>query len=106
MTGEKNDDLLLMEESVIEDFLQEPKQRLLYVFDLFSERALFIELEEIKEGAEGETYPLIAWSQGMPPQQTILDDGIIEPSSPDDILYDDEEEDDITFESLDDLEDI
>ncbi len=40
-------DNFIMEDTTLEEFVQDEKQRLLYVFDYFMERAFFIELKEI-----------------------------------------------------------
>ena len=105
MAGNGRTDLCTMEGSILGEFLKEPKQRLIYVFDQFSERALFIELEEIKEANPDMEYPSVTWSNGFPPEQIVLDAEIADLDFSDDILPD-EGEDNFPFESLDDLEDI
>lgn len=63
-------DSYIMSESVLNDFLEDEKQRLMYIFDYLTERAFFIELREIITGknlAEAACTKL----QGQPPQQYI-----------------------------------
>ena len=43
-------DNLVMEDTKLEDLLTDEKQKLLYVFDMMSERAFFMELTEIVPG--------------------------------------------------------
>lgn len=43
-------DIWLMDESVLSDFIDDPGQKLLYVFDYMTERAFFIEMTEIQTG--------------------------------------------------------
>lgn len=45
--------------------------RLIYVFDLLMERALYIELIESKFSEEGAVYPRKVLSEGNPPQQLL-----------------------------------
>lgn len=61
-----------MEEVIIDDILIEDHQKLLYVFDMFNERILFIECIGEVEATEGRTYPVCTMSQGKPPQQVIF----------------------------------
>ena len=45
-----DEDAYTMEESVLSDFLEDEKQKLMFVFDYLTERALYIELSEIIPG--------------------------------------------------------
>ena len=61
-----------MEVAVLEDIIFKKNQKLLYVFDFFNERALFVEYTgEVKE-VEGREYPLCTNSKGLPPKQVIF----------------------------------
>lgn len=65
---------LLMDEVKISKFLKKPKEKLLYVFDLLSNRALYFQLDSIREEDEDDrrTYPYCVNGVGeFPPQ--ILD---------------------------------
>lgn len=76
MTDGQDPDIHIMGKTKIGELVSEKKQRLLYVFDQFAERSLFLELFEI---ADGETpNPLCIRRQGNPPLQfdeTALESG-------------------------------
>jgi len=61
-----------MEDVIIDDIVIEDNQKLLYVFDMFNERTLFIECVGTVSAVEGRTYPLCTRSQGKPPQQVLF----------------------------------
>jgi hypothetical protein len=65
--------LLFMDKEVIQDHVCDLKQKLLYVYDFFNERAFFMELLEIKEEDKKATYPLCSSAKGKPPQQILMD---------------------------------
>lgn len=58
-----------MESVKIGDLLKVKRDRLLYVFDIFSDRALFIELMDIYPQKEGVRYPLCSACIGDAPLQ-------------------------------------
>jgi hypothetical protein len=61
-----------MEVAILEDIIFKKNQKLLYVFDFFNERALFVEYSgEVKE-VDGREYPLCTNSKGLPPKQVIF----------------------------------
>lgn len=53
----------------IGDLLKSKRDRLLYVFDIFSERSLFIELIDIFPPDPDTTYPICSTAVGDPPSQ-------------------------------------
>jgi uncharacterized protein YciU (UPF0263 family) len=62
-------DIFLMEDTRLEELLDEERQKLLYVFDYLTERAFFMELCEIITG-KTLSKPLVSLSVGAaPPQQ-------------------------------------
>ncbi|MDD4515449.1 hypothetical protein [Massilibacteroides sp.] len=63
-------DNYLMEDTRLEDLLEDEHQKLLYVFDYMTERAFFMELREIIPG-KNLTEPVCSKSVGTPPNQTI-----------------------------------
>jgi hypothetical protein len=63
-----------MESIKINDLLKHKKERLLYVFDIFSDRAFFLELFDIYQPEPGEEYPICSAVIGDPPIQTELED--------------------------------
>jgi hypothetical protein len=107
-----------MEEAVLEDIIFRKNQKLLYVFDFFNERALFVEYTgESKENSDRE-YPVCTNSKGVPPKQVIFgrssrklynnivvaEDDDEEDSEVDDLFLNGEDEDNLPdFENIDTL---
>ncbi|HKK69164.1 MAG TPA: hypothetical protein VJ946_13165 [Bacteroidales bacterium] len=94
---------LNMKYTLIKDKLQKKGQRLLYLFDFFSVRMMFIELVNIRKMGPEEArlnYPRVILSEGEAPQQLMVDDfdADIDLDDPDD--YDEPE----SFENIDDLD--
>ncbi|HCC71012.1 MAG TPA: hypothetical protein DEQ09_07675 [Bacteroidales bacterium] len=58
-----------MDEVIIDEIVIEDNQKLLYVFDMFNERTLFIECTGTTNAVDGRTYPVCTRSQGKPPHQ-------------------------------------
>lgn len=52
MDTSSEEDSYVMEDSVLNDFLEDEKQKLMYVFDYMTERSFFIELREIITGKD------------------------------------------------------
>ncbi|MDR0697697.1 MAG: plasmid pRiA4b ORF-3 family protein [Tannerella sp.] len=102
MDTSSEEDSYIMENTYLEDLLEEEHQKLLYVFDQMAERCFFIELREIITGKDLEK-PACTKSDGEPPSQFIDFDVIA-----DDISIDLEEnfygEDEFDDEELNDLE--
>ncbi len=67
-----NTALIAMDRARLRDYIKEPKQRLIYVFDIFNERALFIELVDTQEEMRYSDYPAIVFSKGIAPQQILF----------------------------------
>ncbi len=88
MDGE-NPDLCVMDVSVIADFIHSNKQRFLYIFDFFAERAFFMEVCDIKNGKMDD--PIIVKAEGEAPEQ-ILPDLMTGNDLEDDDIYEMEEE--------------
>lgn len=63
-------DTYLMEDTRLEDLLEDEHQKLLFVFDYLAERALFIELNKIVPNKFIDQ-PVCTLSTGNPPPQTI-----------------------------------
>lgn len=109
-------DIYLMEEAVIRDFIEEKGQKLLFVFDILSERAFFIELK----GITYEKYldeAVCTRSSGKAPKQTtdieeVLADmkksvrpaGDFDGDFDDEVGYNDDEFDAEGYTSIDDLD--
>lgn len=74
-------DNYLMEDTPLDELLEDEHQKLLYVFDYMTERAFFMELREIITG-KSLTAPLCSLSEGLPPSQMIdFDDIDIKPAT-------------------------
>lgn len=75
-----------MEQVTLGEHLSELNQRMIYLFDFFSDRAFFIELIEMSDAVSPRETPFIAHRQGDPPAQLALDDLLMnEPPEPDEI---------------------
>lgn len=68
MDTSSEEDSYVMSDCVLNDFLEDERQKLLYVFDYFTERAFFIELMEIITGKSLDK-PKVTISEGTPPPQ-------------------------------------
>lgn len=62
-------DTYLMGETKLDELLEDKGQRLLFVFDMLSERAFFMELAELIPG-ETLDKPVVTLSEGKAPEQT------------------------------------
>ena len=112
METSSEEDSLVMEDCVLSDYFEDEKQKLLYVFDYLTERALFIELSEISPG-EHLPSPVCTLSEGNPPKQTVDFEDINMASTPlldigetffGDESFDMDELDRDGFDGLDDLQ--
>ncbi len=61
-----------MEVAVLEDIIFRKNQKLLYVFDFFNERSLFVEYTGEEKEVEDREYPSCTNSKGIPPKQVIF----------------------------------
>ncbi|HUW93175.1 MAG TPA: hypothetical protein VMV74_08420 [Bacteroidales bacterium] len=61
-----------MDNAVLEEVIFKKNQKLLYVFDFFNERALFIEYVGESEEIDGKEYPNCSTSKGLPPKQVTF----------------------------------
>jgi hypothetical protein len=73
LSDEPDQKTMVMDNTRFSEHIHELKQKLLYVFDVFNERAFFIEVAEIKEDSPGKSYPACTLSKGSPPVQIIMD---------------------------------
>lgn len=93
--------LLIMDSTLLEDYLNIEKSRLLYIHDFFFDRAFNIELISIDKPNGSLQYPKCKRLEGKVPEQIMMQDMI--PSDPSDI-FDEEEDDPNMYQSLDDLD--
>jgi hypothetical protein len=74
MDSDTADEVWLMEDSVLSDFIDDEGQKLLYVFDYMTERAFFIEMKELITGKTLKD-PVCTLSLGQaPPEFVDLDE--------------------------------
>lgn len=75
MGSSSEEDNYLMDETLLEELLEDEKQKLLFVFDYLTERSFFMELREIIPG-EDLDQPLVTRSEGLAPSQTTSFDDL------------------------------
>lgn len=89
-----------MENAVLEEVIFRKNQKLLYVFDFFNDRALFVEyVGEAKEDDNME-YPICINSKGLPPKQVSF--GGVVRKKYNNLVVTDDEDDEIDEEVIDD----
>ncbi|MGC3979345.1 MAG: hypothetical protein QM751_14640 [Paludibacteraceae bacterium] len=69
-------DNLVMEDTVLDEILTDEKQKLMYVFDMISDRAFFIELTEMIPGKDLDE-PVCKASKGKAPKQLAEQDDFV-----------------------------
>ena len=72
MTDEENHSLVPMDKAILRNYILDPKQRLIYVYDFFNERTFFIELIDTQNEIRYSDYPAVTFSKGNPPQQILF----------------------------------
>ena len=77
MDTDSSVDTYLMENTVLEELIFDEGQKLLFVFDILTERAFFIELKEVITGKTLKN-AVCTFSQGVPPPQAIDFDNFAE----------------------------
>ncbi|MDE5838203.1 MAG: hypothetical protein K2H39_04040 [Paramuribaculum sp.] len=70
MGSDLSDDVYLMEECCLSDFLEDEGQRMIFVFDYLTDRAFFIELKKTEPGKDLRD-PICTISVGNPPKESI-----------------------------------
>jgi len=65
-TGAK---LLIMKEAHINDFIEDPYQKMLYVYDYLNYFTFYLELVKIDKAKQGQVYPCVVKSQGEVPKE-------------------------------------
>lgn len=111
MDTSSDEDSYVMSDSVLNDFLEEEHQKLMYVFDYMTERAFFIELREIITGKKL-SKAICTKSIGDAPAQFVdfesIDStvGTASTSTLDEVLYGDEsyDLDELDAEGFDSLD--
>jgi len=82
-----------MENAVLEEVIYRKNQKLLYVFDFFNDRALYVEyVGEVKE-EDDKDYPNCTNSKGLPPKQVTFG-GVTRKKYNNLVVTDDDDDDD------------
>lgn len=96
---------LIMDDVTLDEYISEVNERMIYVFDFFSERAFYMELIETADQTSSKDTPFIADSKGDPPQQLALNQLISDDAGDLDFDSIDDEnnlkEDDLNIDDLD-----
>ena len=61
-----------MDSAILEDIIFRKNQKLLYVFDFFNDRALFVTCTGEAEEIDDRDYPICTNSKGIPPKQVVF----------------------------------
>lgn len=69
MGNSLDEDVYIMKDTLLSDFLEDEKQHLLFTFDPLAERVFFIELSKIGKGSQKKT--AVTRSMGDAPQQLL-----------------------------------
>jgi hypothetical protein len=77
-----------MESVKLHDLVKHKKERLLYVFDIFSDRGFFVELLDIMKVTSGTHYPRCSASVGDAPNQLMIEDVDLDSLALDDEVLD------------------
>jgi len=72
MESSSDEDTYVMDSSRLSELLEEERQKLIYVFDLLTERCFYLELREIIP-VKSQYKPQVVKSAGKPPQQIMED---------------------------------
>jgi len=90
-----------MEQATLEEYITDETQRMIYVFDFFSERAFFIELLEQSDQTSPRDTPFIGHGEGEAPPQVVLDLLMDDPDSTLEDFDPEEGSDDLRLDDLD-----
>ena len=104
MDTSSEEDCFLMDETLLEDMLEEERQKLFYVFDMLTERVLFMELREIITGKDIKD-PICSKSVGNAPEQ-FLDFDLVTNDTISDLDEDSDNNDGYNDEDLDGFDEI
>jgi hypothetical protein len=70
MGSDSDQDVFLMDDTILSDYIEDEGQHLLFVFDYMTDRAFFIEMKELITGKTLKD-PICTLSLGNPPAQNI-----------------------------------
>lgn len=104
MRDEPSGDALIMDKVKIGELCKSLKQKLLYIYDFFSDRCFFVEL--VKKGNVDlhAGYPRCILAKGKIPVQIIMEDNNIDGFSEEELDNLESFDDDLSLENLDDYD--
>lgn len=70
MGSDSSEDVYLMEDTILSDFIEDEGQRLIFVFDYLTDRAFFIEMKKSTPGRSLKD-PVCTLSMGTPPPESV-----------------------------------
>lgn len=70
MGSDSSQDVYLMDETILEDHIDDEGQRLMFTFDYITDRSFYIEMKEMITG-KSLREPVVVLSKGNPPAQTV-----------------------------------
>ncbi len=70
MGSDSSEDVYLMEDTILSDFVEDEGQRLMFTFDYLTDRSFFIEMKSIETGTNL-SEPLCTLAMGNPPAQMM-----------------------------------
>ncbi|HOC49386.1 MAG TPA: hypothetical protein PKG68_11720 [Bacteroidales bacterium] len=88
-----------MENAVLEEIIFRKNQKLLYVFDFFNDRALYIEYVGEFEEEDDKGYPVCTTSKGIPPKQVTFG-SVLRKKYNNLVVTDDDDDDDVVDEEV------
>lgn len=69
---------VLMENVMLGQVIRQNYDRLIFLFDVFGDRAMYIELIEARKGEDGVNYPRVTLAKADPPHQYRADAGFFD----------------------------
>jgi len=93
--------VVIMDQVTLDEQITEASQRMIYLFDFFSDRAFFIELLETSDQTSSKDTPFIGYAKGEAPPQLSLDLLMDDSVSAPDLDDLDEGMDDLRIDDLD-----
>ena len=102
---------VIMPDSVLNDFIDDPHQRLLFVFDESNQWTFYIEMMKIFAADENKSYPMIVKTEGETPRELLpvkmpVGDGDADDEEVDGDGLEDEDFDDSAFYNNEDITDM
>jgi len=88
-----------MDDAILEDVIFRKSQKILYVFDFFNDRALFIEYVGEAEEDDDKDYPVCTSSKGLAPKQVTFG-AVTRKKANNLVMTDDEEDEDLIDDEI------